>query len=116
MKGYPSSQRAPIKCLGKWYDNTIKDKQKITAFQKWVKEMVRKIFKTSQPGKFKAWISQNSLLPRMLWPLMLYEIGQAAFEATERILNSHLRRWLGVPPCFSSHYMYSCTAKLRVYR
>ena len=90
-KGYPASQRAPIKCLGKWYDNTLKDKQNSTGFQQWVKEMGRKIGKKSLPGKIKAWISQNSLLSRMLWPLMLYEIGQAAVEATERILNSHLR-------------------------
>ena len=50
----PPISESPITCLGKWYDNTLKDKQNITGFQQWVKEMARKIGKTSLPGKIKA--------------------------------------------------------------
>lgn len=56
--------------------------------------------------KFKAWLYQQALLPRLIWPLMLYEVPSTTVEALERITSRHLRKWLGVPPSFSSIGLY----------
>ncbi|KAK0131593.1 hypothetical protein N1851_033695 [Merluccius polli] len=38
----------------------------------WLKDFDR----TGLPGRFKAWIYQQGILPRILWPLLLYEPGK----------------------------------------
>ena len=73
-----------------------------------------KIDKTGLPGKFKAWLYQHGLLPRLLWPLMLYEIATSTVEGFYRLINRHLRRWLGVPPNFTSIGLYDRTNQLKL--
>ena len=75
---------------------------------------MRNIDKTGLPGKFKAWIYQHGLLPRIAWPLLLYEITVTTVEKLERTINKHLRKWLGVPPSFTSIGLYSRTSKLQL--
>ena len=110
----PSIIDSPIKCLGKWYDSTLKDARSVHSLLQQVGEGMRCIDKTGLPGKFKAWMFQHGLLPRLLWPLMLYEVGQTAVQSMERTINKYLRRWLGVPACFSSTNLYSRTSRLQL--
>ncbi|XP_069125457.1 uncharacterized protein [Argopecten irradians] len=104
----------PIKCLGKWFDESLGDKGNIRRIEQQVQEGMRCIDKTGLPGKFKAWMYQRGLLPRLVWPLMLYEVSNSTVERMERIINRHLRRWLGVPRSFSAVGLYSRTAKLQL--
>ena len=66
------------------------------------------------PGKFKAWLYQNSLLPRLIWPLMLYEDPSSTVDALERITSRHLRKWLGIPPSFTSKGLHGKSNKLQL--
>ena len=95
----------PMKCLWKWYDETLCDRTNISRIGQQVSEGMRNIDKTCIPGKFKAWIYQHGLLLRIAWPLLLYEI------TVTRTINKHLRKWLGVPPSFG---LYSRTSKLQL--
>ena len=99
----------PIKCLGKWYDVSLKDTNNISRTKNQLQDGLKLIDKTELPGKFKAWLYQHGLLPRFLWPLMLYEIATSTVEGFERLINRHLRRWLGVPPSFTSIGLYGRT-------
>ncbi|CAC5377997.1 unnamed protein product [Mytilus coruscus] len=45
---------------------------------------------------------------------MLYEITLTTVEKLERTINKHLRKWLGVPPSFTTVGLYSRTAKLQL--
>jgi hypothetical protein len=36
--------------------------------------------KSMLPGKYKAWIFQHGVLPRHLWPLLIYEMPLLAAE------------------------------------
>ena len=49
-----------------------------------------------------------------MWPLMLYEIATTTVEGFERVINRHLRRWLGVPPSFTSIGLYGRTNQLQL--
>ena len=75
---------------------------------------MKHIDKTGLPGKFKVWLFQHGLLPRLMWPLMLYEIATTTVEGFERLINKHLRRWLRVPPSFSSIGLYGRTNQLQL--
>ena len=66
------------------------------------------------PGKYKVWISQFVLLPRLLWPLTIYEIGLPFMESLEKSISRRIRVWLGLPPGLSSIALYSKSALLRL--
>ena len=86
----PSIMDSPIKCLGKWYDATLQDGNNIKRIKNQLTEGLKQIDKSGLPGKFKAWLFQNGLLPRLMWPLMLYEVAITAVEGLERTISRHL--------------------------
>ena len=65
-------------------------------------------------GRFKVWMFQFVLLPRLLWPLTIYEIGLSVVEKLERKVNRYTRKWLGLPPALSSVALYSRSTSLRL--
>ncbi|XP_060076611.1 uncharacterized protein LOC132556244 [Ylistrum balloti] len=104
----------PIKCLGKWFDASLNDSKNIKRLQSQVEEGLRRIDKSGLPGKFKSCMYQHGLLPRLTWPLTLYEVTTTTVEILERKISKCLRRWLGVPPSFTSVGLYSTTGKLQL--
>jgi len=66
------------------------------------------------------WQVQGVVVParvvtlRLLWPLMLYERATSTVEGFERLINRYLRRWLGVPPSFTSIGLYGRTNQLKL--
>ena len=44
------------------------------------------------PGKFKAWIYQHGMLPRILWPLLVYDVPISTVEGFEMRVSRFLRR------------------------
>jgi hypothetical protein len=65
--------------------------------------------KSKLPGKYKAWI-----LPRLLWPILLYEMSLSAAEEMQVQVTKFLRRWFGVPRSFSSLGFYGTGNKLQL--
>lgn len=106
----PSIKATPIKCLRKWYDDTLTDKNNISSTEHQAGEWLRKIDRSGLPGKYKCWIYQHGLLPRLMWLLTVYEVPITLVEGLERSFNKHLRRWLGIPPEF-----YICRALHKVW-
>lgn len=70
--------------------------------------------KSGLPGKYKAWGYQHRFLPRLLWPLLVYEFPFSTMETLERKINSYLRRWLGVPRSVCSIGLYSTGSKFQM--
>ena len=92
----------PIKCLGKWFDTSLNDKDNVKKLKNQVADGLKKIDRCGLLGKFKAWLYQHALLPRLIWPMMLYGIPSTAVESLERFTSRLLRKWLGIPPSFTS--------------
>ena len=46
--------------------------------------------------------------------MMLYEVPSSTIELLERITSRHLRKWLGVPPSFSSVGLYGKSDQLQL--
>ncbi len=62
----PTVSEMPVKSLGRWYDAKLKDTEQF--------EHLKNDTKTLLPGKLKLWCFQFGILPRLLWPLTVYEI------------------------------------------
>ena len=71
----PSIIDNPIKCLGKWYEDTSRDVNNSRQLKPETAEKLVNIKRTGLAGKFKALIFQHGLLPRLIWPLVLYDIA-----------------------------------------
>lgn len=57
-----------------------------TSIQKTTKDLgewLMKADKSGPPGKFRAWIYQHAILPRVLWPLLVYEVPNSGDNAAE---------------------------------
>lgn len=67
---------------------------------------MERINKTLLPGKLKLWCFQFGILPRLLWPLTVYEIPITKVEKLERLISIQLKQWLGIPRCLSSVGLY----------
>ena len=107
----PTVTEKPVKSLGKWFDTSLKDTESITQMVIQGEEWMCKIDRSGLPGKYKAWCYQHGVLPRLLWPLMIYDVPFTIVEKMERKITGHLRRWLGVPQSFSSVGLYSAGSK-----
>lgn len=110
----PTLSEKPVKCLGKWYRATLNDKISIEETYNQLNEWLKAVEKCGLPGRFKAWIYQHGILPKLLWPLLIYEIPLSHVEKMEILVNKHLKKWLGVPKSFSSIGLFSNSSKLQL--
>ncbi|XP_030008310.1 uncharacterized protein LOC115431800 [Sphaeramia orbicularis] len=110
----PSIRENPIKCLGKWFDDSLTDRKNISSTEKQAEEWLRRIEKSGLPGKFKAWLYQHGLLPRLMWLLTVYEVPMTSVEGVEKKINKYLRRWLGIPPSFAAVGLYIRSGQLQL--
>lgn len=98
----PSIQEKSVKSLGRWYTAALNDKEQVVELRKDMVEAINRIDKSFLPGKLKLWCLQFGLLPRIRWPLTVYDIPISEVERLERVMNKAIRKWLGVPRCLSS--------------
>lgn len=110
----PTIQDQEIRCLGKNYDSSLKDTGNLSNTKAQLNSWLRAIDNSQLLGRFKVWCFQYGIIPRLQWPFLLYNIPTSAVEAMERLCSKFLRKWLGVPPSFSSVNLYSKTSKLRL--
>ena len=103
----PSVKEEPIRCLGKWFDKTLRDRDHTIATEDQLKEWLERIDQTSLPGKLKAWCFQHGIIPRLGWPFSMYEFPLTAVERMERSVSKFVHKWLEVPKSFCSVNLYS---------
>ena len=103
----------PIKCLGKWFDITGSDKSSIKDIVEQAETWLMQVDKSGLPGTYKAWCYQHGILPRLTWPMYIYDIPISTVEALERKISTFLRRWLNPPRMISSIALYSNASMLQ---
>ncbi|RUS90920.1 hypothetical protein EGW08_001317 [Elysia chlorotica] len=110
----PTVSQEPVKSLGRWYDSSMKDTRRGLETTEQATEGLLAINRCGLHGKYKVWCLQFMLIPKLLWPLLVYEICSTTVEAIEAKINKFTRRWLGVPPGLTDVAMYCRTAKLKL--
>lgn len=102
----PTVSEQPVKSLGRWYDASLKDKDQVQQLRKDINSGLKSIDNTQLPGKLKIWCLQLGLLPRMLWPLAVYEVPISTVEKLERGVTGYIKKWLGVPRFLTTIGLY----------
>ena len=108
----PTVREQPVKSLGRLYAFPLTDRHRGVEVQRTALEGLHATEKSEFPGKLKAWCFQHGLLPRLLWPLQIYEISLLWVETIQQHINQYLRKWLGVPP--ASIGLYTATGMLQI--
>ena len=103
IEGSPitSVTEKPIRYLGKSYNMTLNEKEQIEDTVKQTKKDLKKLDRCKVPGRYKGWMMQHMLLPRLLWPLSIYNIPATKVEEIQRLITNALKRWLGLPKSLS---------------
>src|SRR3984885_8136520 len=110
----PTVIEEPIKSLGRVYDDSLKDKKAIKETSDMASNGLQIIDRSRLVGKFKLWCLQFMLIPKLLWPFLIYDISTCYVEAIEAKINKFTRKWLGVPPGLSDVALYCISAKFRL--
>ncbi|KAK0135815.1 hypothetical protein N1851_028312 [Merluccius polli] len=108
----PTISEKRIKSLGKFFDSSLRDTASIKSTCDELEGWLKDVDKSGLPGIFKAWIYQHGILPRVLWPLLLYEFPITTITDQERRVSRYLRRWLELPRSLSDIALYGNTCKL----
>ena len=109
----PTVSQEPVKSLGRWYDSSMKDTKRGLETELATEGLLAiNIF--GLQGKLKVWCLQFMLIPKLLWPLLVYEICSTTVEAIETQINKFTRRWLEVPLGLTDVAIYCRKAKLRL--
>ena len=103
----------PVKGLGHLYSIPLTDRYRGTEVQNVALKGLKSTDKTFLPEKMKAWCYQHDLLPRLLWPLQMYEIALSRLYQIQQYSNKYLPKWLGVPPCFPKEGLYTNSGNLQ---
>ncbi|KAL7879620.1 hypothetical protein SRHO_G00018740 [Serrasalmus rhombeus] len=110
----PMITEKPVKSLAKVFDSSLKDSTSIQSTCAELDGWLKSVDKSCVPGKFKAWVYQHGVLPRILRPLLVYAIPISTVETLERKVSNHLRRRLGLPKSLSSIALYGHNNKLQL--
>ena len=116
MDGAPitSIMDKPIKYLGKKYNQRLDDREQADETIEEVECMLKKVDRCKLPGKYKAWMLQHMLLPRVMWPLTIYNVPISKVMHIQKQLTGRLKKWLGLPKSFATDCLYSKTGKLQL--
>ncbi|XP_024141063.1 uncharacterized protein LOC112154399 [Oryzias melastigma] len=110
----PTVTENPVKSLGKVFNSSLRDTIALQQTREDLTTWLVAIDKSGLPGKFKTWMYQHGVLPRLLWPLLIYEVPMSTVETLERTISQFLRRWLGLPRSLSSIALYGHSTMLQL--
>ena len=97
----------PVKCLGRVYSAELKDRARVDEVKKMLIDGLDVIGKSEVQGTIECWMYQFGLLPRIMWPLMMYKLPLTAVEEFERRSTGCIKKWLCAPKSLTSLALYS---------
>ena len=71
----PSIHSSPVKFLGRLIDGTLSDRKAIKELEDKLSSLLQTIDKSPFSGTQKLWFLQHLVIPRIQWPLLIYEVS-----------------------------------------
>ena len=99
-----------MKFLGRIIDFSLKDGNAVETFISTVLSGLNLIEKSSHTGVHKVWILHHLFVPRLRWPLLIYEISISVVIKLEQKISSFLRKWLKIHPSTTNICLYSSSS------
>ena len=103
----PSIHSRPIKFLGRIIDGSISDRNFSAELKDKLLAGSSVIDRSHFTGTQKLWILQHLLIPRIQWPLLIYEIPISLAFKLEQKVSVFIRKWLHLHHSTSSLCFYS---------
>ncbi|XP_057299099.1 uncharacterized protein LOC130629774 [Hydractinia symbiolongicarpus] len=92
----PSIHASPVRFLGRIIDCSISDRKSINELEEKLIEGLGVINKSLYTGAQKLWILQHLLIPRIQWPLLIYEVSMSVAGRLEQKVSVFIRKWLNL--------------------
>lgn len=77
----------PVKSLGKIFDSLLTDAATLQQTKSNPSSWLTAIDKSGFPGRFKAWMYQYGVLPRIILPLLVCEVPVTMVERLEKTIS-----------------------------
>ena len=106
----PSIIDNPVRFLGRSISHELKDKDQVTSFCTMVSKGLSLIDKSFHRGVHKLWILQNLLVPRLRWPLLIYEIPLSSVVRLEQNISCFIQKWLKLHNSTTNICLYSSSS------
>ena len=110
----PMIRKKSIKSLGRCYSLPLTDRHRWQDLRKQLQNGLRSIDKCDLMNKDKIWCIYFGLIPKLAWPLQIYEVSLTKVETMERLISKSIKRWLGVPNSLTNMALYSSSTKLKL--
>ena len=107
----PSIHSMPVRFLGRIIDGSITDRKSVDelAAEK-LSDGLKIIDKSPFKGTQKLWILQHLLIPRIQWPLLIYEVPMSVAMRLEQKVSTYIRKWLHLHQSTTNLCFYSSTS------
>ena len=106
----PSISENPVKFLGRTICDAVSDKAQLEIFKAYLHKSLSLIDKSKHRSIHKLWILQHLLIPRLRWPLMIYEFSLTAVTKFEQTISVYIRKWLRLHNNTSNICLYSSSS------
>ena len=103
----PSIHTSPIKFLGRLIDGTLSDRKAIVELEEKLLGCLKAINNSSFKGSQKLWFLQHLVIPRVQWPLLIYEVSISCALSLEKHISVYIRKWLKIHPTITNLSFYS---------
>ena len=106
----PSIQNNPVKFLGRIIDGALDDSKRTDELQSKLLDGLNLIDQSNHSSAEKLWILHYLLMPRIRWPLLIYEIPMYRVFKLEQKISTFIRKWIGLHRTTTNLSFYSTTS------
>ena len=106
----PSIHKKPVKFLGLSIDFTLSDSTAVDNLVLQCNQSLIAIDKSFHRGIHKLWILQHLLIPRLRWPISIYEVSPSTVLSLEQKISTYVRKWLKLYKKITNICLYSNTS------
>ena len=111
----PTISEKSVKSLCRCYSLFLIDRHRWQNLRKQLQDGLRSIDKCDLLNKDKIWCIYFGLIPKLAWPLQIYEVSLTKVETMERLISKFIfKKWLRVRNSLKNVALYSSSTKLKL--
>ena len=89
---YDPQKKKNVKSLGCCYSLPLTDRHRWQDLRKQLQDSLRSIDKCDLMNKDKIWCIYFGLIPKLAWPLQIYEVSLTKVETMERFISKFIKK------------------------
>ena len=106
----PSIAENPVKFLGRTISDSLSDHSQIENVKQALNKALSLINSSKHRSVHKIWILHHLLIPRLRWPLMIYEFALSVVVKLEQKISFFIRKWLRLNNTTTNICLYSSSS------